>query len=88
VFTGIRPGEKLREALWDEGADYIATAHPDILRLNENEVLNSDDLEAAVNALIELGKNGDPDQIVSMLNTIVPGATVSSTPIPDLTSVI
>jgi FlaA1/EpsC-like NDP-sugar epimerase len=88
VFTGIRPGEKLREALWDEGANYIATIHPDILRLDENEVLNSDDLETAVNSLINLGKNGDPDQIVNMLNAIVPGATVSSTPIPDLTSVI
>jgi hypothetical protein len=30
----------------------------------------------------------NPDQIVYMLNKIVPGATVSSTPSPDLTSVI
>jgi FlaA1/EpsC-like NDP-sugar epimerase len=88
VFTGIRPGEKLRETLWDEGADYIATIHPDILRLNENEVLSSSDLQAAISSLIELGKNGDPEQIVNMLNAIVPGAAVSSTPIPDLTSVI
>jgi FlaA1/EpsC-like NDP-sugar epimerase len=88
VFTGIRPGEKLREALWDEGADYIATIHPDILRLNENEVLSSSDLQVAISSLIELGKNGDPEQIVNMLNAIVPGAAVSSTPIPDLTSVI
>lgn len=88
VYTGIRPGEKLSEALWDEGADYLATIHPDILRLNENEVLNSSDLEAAINQLIELGKNGDPDEIVNMLNAIVPGAVVSSTPSPDLTSII
>jgi FlaA1/EpsC-like NDP-sugar epimerase len=88
VFTGIRPGEKLSEALWDEGADYLSTIHPDVLQLNENEVLTSHDLEATINNLIELGKNGDPDQIVSMLNKIVPGAVVSSTPSPDLTSVI
>jgi FlaA1/EpsC-like NDP-sugar epimerase len=88
VFTGIRPGEKLSEALWDEGADYLSTIHPDILRLNENEVLNSNDLEAAINNLFELGKNGDPDEIVNMLNNIVPGAVVSSTPSPDLTSII
>jgi FlaA1/EpsC-like NDP-sugar epimerase len=88
VFTGIRPGEKLSEALWDEGADYLSTIHPDVLRLNENEVLTSIDLDAAINNLIELGKNGDPDQIVNMLNKIVPGAVVSSTPSPDLTSVI
>ncbi len=88
VFTGIRPGEKLREALWDEGADYVATAHPDVLRLNESEVLSSTNLETAVERLIAMSKNGDPDQIVSMLNAIVPGAIVSSTPSPDLTSVI
>ncbi|OGO14531.1 MAG: hypothetical protein A2Y53_00930 [Chloroflexi bacterium RBG_16_47_49] len=88
VFTGIRPGEKLSEALWDEGADYIPTIHPDVLRLNENEVFTSTDLEAAVNDLIDLAKKSDPDQIVSMLNKIVPGAVVSSTPSPDITSVI
>jgi FlaA1/EpsC-like NDP-sugar epimerase len=88
VFTGIRPGEKLSEALWDEGADYLSTIHPDILRLNENEVLPSNDLEAAISDLIELGKKGNPDQIVTMLNKIVPGAVVSSTPSPDITSVI
>ncbi len=88
VFTGIRPGEKLSEALWDEGADYLPTTHPDVVRLNENEVLTSIDLKGAVNDLIELGKQSDPDQIVSMLNRIVPGAVVSSTPSPDITSVI
>ena len=88
VFTGIRPGEKLSEALWDEGADYLSTSHPDVLRLNENEVFASFDRESAINNLIELGKHGDPDQIVNMLNKIVPGAIVSSTPSPDITSVI
>ena len=88
VFTGIRPGEKLSEALWDEGADYLSTTHPDVLRLNENEVFTSNDLDTAINKLIDLGKQGDPDQIVSMLNKIVPGAVVSSTPSPDITSVI
>jgi FlaA1/EpsC-like NDP-sugar epimerase len=88
VFTGIRPGEKLREALWDEGADYVSTAHPDVLRLNENEVLAGIDLKAAVDQLIELSRNGDPDLIVAMLNNIVPGATVNSTLPPDITSMI
>ncbi len=88
VYTGIRPGEKLTEALWDEGADYLSTPHPDVLRLNEDEILNSGDLKAAINNLIELGKKGEPDQVVSKLNAIVPGAVVSSTPSPDLTSII
>jgi FlaA1/EpsC-like NDP-sugar epimerase len=88
VFTGIRPGEKLSEALWDEGADYVSTTHPDVLRLNENGILTSTDLVTTVQSLIELGIQGDPDKIVTMLNEIVPGAMVSSTPSPDITSVI
>jgi FlaA1/EpsC-like NDP-sugar epimerase len=88
VFTGIRPGEKLREALWDEGANYQPTNHPDVLRLDEDEILTSTELQTAVNDLIELAQNGDPDLIVSMLNKIVPGAVVTSTPSPDLTAVI
>ena len=88
VYTGIRPGEKLSEALWDEGADYLPTNHPDVLQLNENDIFAPINLEKAVNELIELGRKNDPDQIVSMLNRIVPGATVSSTPAPDITSLI
>jgi len=88
VFTGIRPGEKLSEALWDEGADYVPTLHPDVLRLNENEKSSSIDLQSSIADLIEMAKKGDPDQIVSLLNRIVPGAVVSSTPSPDITAVI
>ncbi len=88
VYSGIRPGEKLSEALWDEGADYIATPHPDVLKLNENEVLSGCDLEAATKHLVELARIGDPGQIVSMLNKTVPGASVSSTPSPDLNSIL
>jgi FlaA1/EpsC-like NDP-sugar epimerase len=35
VYTGMRPGEKLVEALWESGARIEPTAHPDILRVIE-----------------------------------------------------
>ena len=35
TYTGIRPGEKLHEALWESDAMVHATAHPDILRVEE-----------------------------------------------------
>ncbi|MDZ4159695.1 MAG: nucleoside-diphosphate sugar epimerase/dehydratase, partial [Anaerolineaceae bacterium] len=34
VFTGIRPGEKLREDLWDQSQKIKPTGHPDIFRQN------------------------------------------------------
>ncbi len=37
VFTGIRPGEKLSEDLWEEGTEYQKTAHPDIFRVEAEE---------------------------------------------------
>ena len=35
VYTGLRPGEKLDERLWDSGATVDGTAHPDIMRVTE-----------------------------------------------------
>jgi FlaA1/EpsC-like NDP-sugar epimerase len=35
VYTGLRPGEKLEEKLWDAGAVIDPTAHADILRVSE-----------------------------------------------------
>ena len=35
VYTGVRPGEKLTEALWEQDARVEATAHPDILQVDE-----------------------------------------------------
>ena len=35
VYTGLRPGEKMDERLWDTGATVDGTAHPDIMRVTE-----------------------------------------------------
>ena len=88
TYSGIRPGEKLREALWDEGADYQPTSHPDVLRLDEEDTLSGEILHAAVNRLIELASLNNPEAIVQLLNEIVPGATVMSTPPTDLTAIV
>jgi FlaA1/EpsC-like NDP-sugar epimerase len=35
VYTGIRPGEKLTESLWETDARVASTTHPEILRVEE-----------------------------------------------------
>ena len=88
VFTGIRSGEKLSEALWDKGADYQPTGHPDILRLDEDELLRGQALREAVAQLVASAQTGDTDEIIHLLNTSVPNAAVSSAPTTDLTAVV
>lgn len=88
VFTGIRPGEKLSEALWDENASYEPTKHPDILLLAEEDSLTGDALYQKVDELIHLAHEGDGETILSLLDEFIPGAALRSVPPPDLTSVV
>jgi FlaA1/EpsC-like NDP-sugar epimerase len=88
VFTGIRPGEKLSETLWDEGADYKPTSHPDILRLDEDEFLSGIKLNTAVDDLIDLAQKGDVETIIQKLDNMIPGASVESAPPHDITAII
>jgi FlaA1/EpsC-like NDP-sugar epimerase len=88
TFTGIRPGEKLKEALWDEGANYQPTNHPDVLRLDEDEYLSSQLLSITVDRLISLATQGDSQAVVQLLNEMIPGAMVMSTSSADLTAIV
>ena len=88
VFTGIRPGEKLSESLWDEGLDYQPTEHADIVSLEENGQLVGDALNAAIDELVRLAHEGDKDAILGLLNERVPGSILGQAPPPDLTSVL
>jgi FlaA1/EpsC-like NDP-sugar epimerase len=88
TFTGIRSGEKLSEALWDKGADYQPTGHPDILRLAEDELLRGPGLRDIIAQLLSSAQNGNTDEIIHLLNTTVPNASVSSAPTTDLTAVV
>lgn len=88
VFTGIRPGEKLSEDLWDEGVSLRVTDHPDIFRVEHQEVLEGEALNRVVTELIKLARAGEREQIVALLDEVIPGSAIRSTPPPELTSVV
>jgi len=87
-FTGIRPGEKLSEALWDEGMSLEPTEHPDILRVQEDLLLEGEPLETTVDELVRLAREGDARAIVGLLSDRIPASLIRQTPPPDFTSVI
>lgn len=86
TFTGIRPGEKLSEELWEEGHTFQPTAHPDIYRLEgeASELLHGQALLNAINELIKLSREGDAPAIIALLDELIPGAAIRSTPPQDL----
>ncbi len=78
VFSGIRPGEKLSEDLWDKGFAYSPTAHPDIHQVDTEEVLSSEQLRNLVDQLIDYAQKGNPEKIRSLLCEIIPGASIQN----------
>lgn len=88
VFTGIRPGEKLSEELWDMWAMYTPTKHPDIVLLADEDIFSGDALNNTIDEMIHLAREGDSSAIVRLMDAFIPGAAVRSTPPPDMTSVV
>jgi len=87
VFTGIRPGEKLSEDLWDEGSIFKRTGHPEVFRLDGQDVLSNGPLNQAVDELLRLAQEGDTQTTLTLLDELIPGSEVRSTPPPELNSI-
>jgi len=87
VFTGVRPGEKLSEQLWEDETVLRPTTHPDILRLiGENHIWKPGELNRTIDSLSALAEKGEVPELVEKLNQIVDG-NIGQTPPPELTSV-
>jgi FlaA1/EpsC-like NDP-sugar epimerase len=87
VFTGIRPGEKLSEDLWEEGHQFEPTQHPEIFKFDDPTNLSGDELYKKVDHLLELADEGKTDEIIKFIDETLPGATLGSTPPPELLSI-
>jgi FlaA1/EpsC-like NDP-sugar epimerase len=88
VFTGIRPGEKLSEDLWEQGSHFQPTAHPEIFRSEADEIVDDQQLAQAVEQLERLAQQGETESIIQVLDDVIPNAAVRSSPPPDLTSIV
>jgi len=89
-YTGIRPGEKLMEELWDEGTPLLKTLHPDIFRLDPDvsRFAPSLNLLQAIDSLSTSAYSGDADAIIDLLDETIPGSSIREAPQPDITYLI
>lgn len=87
-FTGVRPGEKLSEELWESGKQYERTAHPDILRSDHEDPVVGGDLAATLSRLEQLARAGEAAEVIGLLDASIPGAAISEAPAQDMTSIV
>ncbi|MFH1523506.1 MAG: nucleoside-diphosphate sugar epimerase/dehydratase [Chloroflexota bacterium] len=88
VFSGIRPGEKLSEDLWEEGMKYQKTAHADIFRAESEETIIPTDLDKTIEELHCLARDGETSTILPLLDEIIPDGSVQNAPPTDLTTLV
>ncbi len=87
AFTGVRDGEKLSEDLWNERRHFEKTSHPDIFSENGEDILHGNELQAAVDQLVELANQGKREEIIDHLNLLITNAALSKVGINDLTKI-
>ena len=87
VFTGIRPGEKLSEDLWNEGDSFEETEHPEIYRVVRQDALFGKQLNSSLEELVKLAREGDAQAIISLLDELIPDSAVRSTPPSEITAI-
>ena len=88
AFTGIRPGEKLREDLWEAGTQFKPTQHGEIFRATEEEKVDGASLARVIEQLARLARQSETDSLIRLLDESIPSASVRSNPPQDITSVI
>lgn len=86
-YTGIRPGEKLSEDLWEEGNQFEPTEHPDIFRYDDPSNLGGQELKSKIEELLCLSDQGKVQEIISLVDATIPGSSLGSTPAPELLSI-
>jgi FlaA1/EpsC-like NDP-sugar epimerase len=79
VVTGLRPGEKIEEALWEDGSDVRTTLHQDVFQVIEQENRRAADTATLVDGLQRAVEHGNRFAMESIIREWIPGFVPTST---------
>jgi len=72
VFSGIRPGEKMHEALFEDGLSTRPTVHPEVLEVVGAAADVPDHLDRCLAQMADAAARGDQPAIASALAELIP----------------
>lgn len=72
VYTGIRPGEKIKEELWLSEENPQPTVHNKILRAKQIMNYNTPEFEKLITELLDYSAEGDRKGILKTIRAILP----------------
>ena len=72
TFTGVRPGEKLYERLFNEGETYTLTTHEKVFVVTEDMPVESQSLQWGVQKLIQVAQAGKVDELWKLIQAVAP----------------
>jgi FlaA1/EpsC-like NDP-sugar epimerase len=78
VFTGLRPGEKLEERLWERDAVVRPTSHPEVLHVQEQDPVDPTELAESLPALTAAARSGDRMRLEATLAQLIPSYVPAS----------
>jgi FlaA1/EpsC-like NDP-sugar epimerase len=81
VFIGLRPGEKLVEALWEDGAGIEGTPLPNVRVVSEPGNMTSQHLREIVERIGDAATAGDRARLTSLLFASLPTASAIGHPL-------
>lgn len=82
VFTGLRPGERLFEAIFDEQEQTLPSGKDGVF-MARAAIKDLDVLRRAIVRIERAAQDGDEDLVRSLLQMIVPTLTLASTDVTD-----
>ncbi|HOL40051.1 MAG TPA: nucleoside-diphosphate sugar epimerase/dehydratase [Dictyoglomaceae bacterium] len=71
-ITGLRPGEKLKEELWEEGEVIEKTEHPKIYRIKGNNHIDTFDFKEYISKLHKAAESRSKSEIEKIFKELIP----------------